>query len=64
VTAPYAHQRAGLAFLTEARLGRALLWEMGLGKTKTAIDYAEWLYRSGGGRGDRQAGATPECASS
>lgn len=42
VTQPYAHQRAGLAFL--ARLGGgALLWEMGLGKTKTAIDFAEWL---------------------
>jgi hypothetical protein len=26
------------------RLGSgALFWEMGLGKTKTAIDYAEWL---------------------
>jgi SNF2 family DNA or RNA helicase len=42
LTVPYAHQRAGLDFL--ARLGSgALLWEMGLGKTKTAIDYAEWL---------------------
>lgn len=42
LTEPYAHQRAGLAFL--ARLGSgALFWEMGLGKTKTAIDYAEWL---------------------
>lgn len=42
LTEPYAHQRAGLAFLTHLGSG-ALLWEMGLGKTKTAIDYAEWL---------------------
>lgn len=42
VTQPYAHQRAGLAFLVKLG-GGALLWEMGLGKTKTAIDYAEWL---------------------
>lgn len=42
VTQPYAHQRAGLAFLAHLGSG-ALLWEMGLGKTKTAIDYAEWL---------------------
>lgn len=42
VTAPYAHQRAGLAHLAELGSG-ALLWEMGLGKTKTAIDYAEYL---------------------
>jgi len=42
VTQPYAHQRAGLAFLCKLG-GGALLWEMGLGKTKTAIDYAEWL---------------------
>ena len=42
VTEPYAHQRAGLAFL--AHLGSAaLLWEMGLGKSKTALDYAEYL---------------------
>lgn len=42
VTEPYAHQRAGLAFLQ--RLGSAgLFWEMGLGKTKTALDYCEWL---------------------
>lgn len=41
VTQPYAHQRAGLAFLQKLRSG-ALLWEMGTGKTKTAIDYAEW----------------------
>lgn len=40
VTEPYAHQRAGLAFL-EHLGGGALLWEMGLGKTKTAIDFAE-----------------------
>lgn len=46
-TEPYAHQRAGLAFL--ARLGSgALFWEMGLGKTKTAIDYAEWLAERAG----------------
>lgn len=45
-TQPYAHQRAGLAFL--ARLGSGgLTWEMGLGKTKTAIDYAEWISESG-----------------
>ena len=43
-TQPYAHQRAGLAFLAHLG-GGALLWEMGLGKTKTAIDYAEWLAR-------------------
>ena len=42
VTQPYAHQRAGLAFLCKLG-GGALLWEMGLGKMKTAIDYAEWL---------------------
>lgn len=41
-TEPYAHQRAGLAFLVHLD-GGALLWEMGLGKTKTAIDFAEWL---------------------
>jgi SNF2 family DNA or RNA helicase len=44
VTAPYAHQRAGLEFLVHLGSG-ALLWEMGLGKTKTAIDYAEYLER-------------------
>lgn len=43
VTAPYAHQRAGLEFLAHAESG-ALLWEMGLGKSKTAIDYGEWLF--------------------
>lgn len=43
-TEPYAHQRAGLAFLVHLGSG-GLLWEMGLGKTKTAIDYAEWLHR-------------------
>src|SRR3972149_2305928 len=43
LTAPYAHQRAGLALLSRLGSG-ALLWEMGLGKTKTAIDYAEWLH--------------------
>ena len=42
VTPPYAHQRAGLAFLASLGSG-ALLWEMGLGKTKTALDYAEYL---------------------
>jgi SNF2 family DNA or RNA helicase len=42
ITEPYAHQRAGLDFLH--RMGSAaLLWEMGTGKTKTAIDYCEWL---------------------
>lgn len=41
-TEPYAHQRAGLAFLAQLG-GGALFWEMGLGKTKTAIDFAEWL---------------------
>lgn len=41
-TEPYAHQRAGLEFLVHLGSG-ALLWEMGLGKTKTAIDYAEYL---------------------
>ena len=41
-TEPYAHQRAGLAFLAHLG-GGALLWEMGLGKTKTAIDYCEYL---------------------
>lgn len=47
VTQPYAHQRAGLAFLQ--RLGSGgLLWEMGLGKTKTAIDHAEWLAQVAG----------------
>lgn len=45
LTTPYAHQRAGLEFLTHLG-GGALLWEMGLGKTKTAIDYAEWLCRA------------------
>lgn len=40
-TEPYQHQRAGLAFLATTTHG-GLLWEMGLGKTKTAIDYAEW----------------------
>lgn len=41
-TKPYAHQRAGLDFLVRLG-GGALLWEMGLGKTKTAIDYVEYL---------------------
>jgi SNF2 family DNA or RNA helicase len=50
VTEPYAHQRAGLAFLAHLN-GGALLWEMGLGKTKTAIDFAEYL--SGPERMDR-----------
>lgn len=45
-TEPYAHQRAGLAFLQHLE-GGALLWEMGLGKTKTAIDFAEWLFQNG-----------------
>lgn len=45
VTEPYAHQRAGLDFLVHGR-GGALLWEMGLGKTKTAIDFCEWLART------------------
>ena len=44
VTQPYAHQRAGLQFLAHLG-GGALLWEMGTGKTKTAIDYCEWLAR-------------------
>jgi SNF2 family DNA or RNA helicase len=48
LTEPYAHQRAGLAFLAHMGSG-ALLWEMGLGKTKTAIDYAEWLASRGDG---------------
>lgn len=47
LTKPYAHQRAGLDFLVTIRNG-ALLWEMGTGKTKTAIDYAEWLLDQGG----------------
>jgi SNF2 family DNA or RNA helicase len=42
VTEPYAHQRAGLGFLQRLG-GGALLWEMGLGKTKTALDYCESL---------------------
>lgn len=42
LTEPYAHQRAGLQFLVHLD-GGALLWEMGLGKTKTAIDFAEYL---------------------
>jgi SWI/SNF-related matrix-associated actin-dependent regulator of chromatin subfamily A-like protein 1 len=46
-TEPYAHQRAGLEFLASLG-GGALLWEMGLGKTKTAIDYAEWLDKGTG----------------
>lgn len=50
-TEPYAHQRAGLAFLQKLD-GGALLWEMGLGKTKTAIDFVEWLGKHG--EGDRQ----------
>ena len=41
-TEPYAHQRAGLEFLVRLG-GGALFWEMGLGKTKTAVDYAEYL---------------------
>lgn len=41
-TTPYAHQRAGLAFLEKLGSG-ALLWEMGTGKTATAIAYAEGL---------------------
>lgn len=41
-TQPYAHQRAGFAFLS--RIGSGVLtWEMGTGKTKTAIDWCEWL---------------------
>jgi SNF2 family DNA or RNA helicase len=50
LTTPYAHQRAGLEFLTHIGSG-ALLWEMGLGKTKTAIDYAEWLAEAKGDTG-------------
>jgi len=41
LTEPYGHQRAGLDFLVRLGSG-ALLWEMGTGKTKTAIDYCEW----------------------
>jgi SNF2 family DNA or RNA helicase len=48
VTQPYAHQRAGLGFLAHLGSG-ALLWEMGLGKSKTAIDYAEHLAAIAGG---------------
>lgn len=50
LTTPYAHQRAGLAFLNRLGSG-ALFWEMGLGKTKTAIDYARFLAQREG-RGD------------
>jgi SNF2 family DNA or RNA helicase len=39
---PYAHQRAGLAFLRSLG-GGALLWEMGLGKTLGAIAFCESL---------------------
>ena len=46
LTEPYAHQRAGLAMLVQLGSG-ALLWEMGLGKSKTSIDYAEWLAQRG-----------------
>jgi SNF2 family DNA or RNA helicase len=42
ITTPYAHQRAGLAMLAHLGSG-ALLWEMGLGKSKTALDFAELL---------------------
>lgn len=42
ITQPYGHQRAGLEFIAHLG-GGALLWEMGTGKTKTAIDYCEWL---------------------
>ncbi|HEY6058727.1 MAG TPA: DEAD/DEAH box helicase [Candidatus Limnocylindrales bacterium] len=41
-TTPYAHQRAGLAFLAKLGSG-ALFWEMGLGKTAGAIAYVETL---------------------
>jgi SNF2 family DNA or RNA helicase len=47
VTQPYGHQRAGLEFLAHLG-GGALLWEMGTGKTKTAIDFCEWLAKQGG----------------
>lgn len=47
LTKPYAHQRAGLDFLATLGSG-ALLWDMGTGKTKTAIDFAEWLAKQGG----------------
>ena len=47
VPQPYAHQRAGLGFLQKLGSG-ALLWEMGLGKTKTAIDYCQWLAEQAG----------------
>ncbi len=42
LTTPYAHQRAGLAFLSRLG-GGALLWEMGLGKTAAAIAFCEAL---------------------
>lgn len=51
VTQPYAHQRAGLEFLVHLG-GGALLWEMGTGKTKTAIDYCEWLALQPDGPGE------------
>ena len=51
VTQPYGHQRAGLEFLAHLG-GGALLWEMGTGKTKTAIDYCEWLALQPDGPGD------------
>lgn len=57
-TEPYQHQRAGLAFLQHAR-GGGLLWEMGLGKTKTAIDYCEWLNEQTVGRDIRVLVITP-----
>lgn len=47
LTTPYAHQRAGFDFLVTLG-GGGLLWEMGTGKTKTAIDYAEWLAKQDG----------------
>ena len=51
VTQPYGHQRAGLEFLAHLG-GGALLWEMGTGKTKTAIDYCEWLALQSDGPAD------------
>ena len=60
LTEPYAHQRAGLAFLAHLGSG-ALFWEMGLGKTKTAIDYAEWLAPHGDHPRDGYVGRYDGC---
>ena len=45
-TKPFKHQAAEFKLSRDMKT-RALFWEMGTGKSKTAIDTAAWLYQTG-----------------